>query len=313
MRLKRWALLLFLMVLAAVSCTQESARKPVGGAAVTGGGSAGTVDFAEIVSPGFRSDQPLTVHFTTKQNIQRIEAFRYTWYVNGSPASGITGNVLDPKDFRRGDAVQVEVTPSDGATMGTPFRSESVTIKNSPPVMTSVGLRPIPAFAGDTITVSAEASDVDGDAVSYSYQWLVNDKKVPGGEQGTFPTAGLKKKDTITAIVTPFDGTDRGQEMYTNSLALSDRVPDITSTPPSGLQDGVFVYQVIAKDPDGDPVTYALDNAPTGMTIDGSSGMIRWTPTGTPGERQSLSVKISVSDNDGGVAFQEFTLNIELK
>jgi hypothetical protein len=74
----------------------------------------------------------------------------------------------------------------------------------------------------------------------------------------------------------------------------------------------MYVYQVTAKDPDGDPLTYRLDRFPKGMTIDGSSGLIRWEPekgqmfTG----RNEVVVSVTVDDGDGGTDTQEFTLII---
>jgi len=39
-----------------------------------------------------------------------------------------------------------------------------------------------------------------------------------------------------------------------------------------------FVYDVDATDPDGDALTFSLVAAPSGMTIDPASGLVRWTP-----------------------------------
>ena len=94
-------------------------------------------------------------------------------------------------------------------------------------------------------------------------------------------------------------------------LTLSNRNPDITSQPPSGLQNGTYVYQVVAQDLDGDALVYSLVTAPSGMTIDRNSGLVSWQPPA--GEKQQLSVKLSADDGDGGVAFQEFTINLEMR
>jgi hypothetical protein len=141
---------------------------------------------------------------------------------------------------------------------------------------------------------------------------MVNNSSVPDGVNGSFPTTGLKKKDSIAAVVTPFDGEDKGQPMTSGFIVLSNRTPDITSAPPSGLQNGVYVYQVRAVDPDGDQFTYALVSGPQGMTIDRSSGLLQWQPPAVTG-RQEMSVKIAVEDAEGAIAYQEFNMNLDLR
>jgi hypothetical protein len=225
---------------------------------------------------------------------------------------GVTGNFLEPQNFKKGSKVEAEIIPTDGKRTGAPFRAKPVIVKNTLPTVTSAALRPVPAFVGDMLSVDAAGGDRDNDTVTFEVQWMVNNANVSGNEKGQLDTSGLKKKDRITAMVTPFDGEDRGQTQPTNYLMLSNRNPDILSQPPSALQDGIYVYQVVAKDQDGDPLTYGLVTAPSGMTIDRNSGLIRWQPP--VGEKQQqLSVKISVDDGDGGMAYQEFTINLEMR
>ena len=299
--------ILAILVLAA-GCSRESRTTVSGGA----GAPLPTVNYAEIMSNGFLSERPLNVQFNTKEGVTQIDMFRIKWYVDGNYIDSVTGNVLDPQYFRKGSRVEVEIVPADGQRLGSPFRSKAVIIKNTPPVMTSANLQPVPAYAGDTITAVPVSNDRDGDTVQYSYQWLVNNSPVEGGANGTLPTTGLKVKDTIAVTITPNDGEEKGQPMTTGSLALSGRAPEITSVPPSGLQDGVYIYQVVAKDPEGGPLSYSIVSGPPGMSIDGN-GLIRWQPpTGMTG-RQEITTKISVKDDEGSEAFQEFSLNIELR
>ena len=59
-------------------------------------------------------------------------------------------------------------------------------------------------------------------------------------------------------------------------------------------------------------VTFSLVTAPAGMTIDKNTGLIRWQPPlGEP--RQQLSAKIAVADGDGGVMYQEISVDLEMK
>ena len=302
-----------LLLMLVPGCPRDSSKTAApGGQAEQAGGPLPTVNYAEIMSNGFLSDRPLNIQFATVEGMTQVERFRFAWYVDGIPVDTVTTNVLEPQYFRKGSRVEADIIPMDGQQQGKPFRTKAVTIKNAPPVMTAAALRPAPAFVGDTITAAPEATDRDGDAVQYQYQWMVNNSSVPGGATGSFPTTGLKKKDAIAAVVTPFDGEDKGQPMTSGFLVLSNRTPDITSAPPSGLQSGVYVYQVRAVDPDGDQLSYALVSGPQGMTIDRSSGLLQWQPPAVTG-RQEMSVKIAVEDAEGAIAYQEFNMNLDLR
>jgi RHS repeat-associated protein len=67
-----------------------------------------------------------------------------------------------------------------------------------------------------------------------------------------------------------------------------------------------YFYQVQATDADGDTLTYSLLSAPTGATIDSTTGKLTWTPP-TTGE---YAFKAKVEDGKGGQDIQEFTLNV---
>jgi len=71
--------------------------------------------------------------------------------------------------------------------------------------------------------------------------------------------------------------------------------PQITSTPVTSATVGeAYTYDVAATDPDGDTLTYSLLAAPTGMTINSSTGLINWIPTAAG----SFGVTVKVSDGE---------------
>src|SRR5262249_41776658 len=68
-----------------------------------------------------------------------------------------------------------------------------------------------------------------------------------------------------------------------------------------------FQCQVDATDPDGQPLTFTLLTAPTGMTIT-SAGLIQWTPTAA--QVGSQPVTVQVQDTGGLSATQPFTVTV---
>jgi len=86
---------------------------------------------------------------------------------------------------------------------------------------------------------------------------------------------------------------------------MGNNPPRIVSNPPSQVFPGEgFTYDVEATDPDGDELTYALLQAPTGMTMDGRSGRIVWTPI--PGPADARTVVVQVRDVLGAADIQAF-------
>src|SRR5205823_6971396 len=62
--------------------------------------------------------------------------------------------------------------------------------------------------------------------------------------------------------------------------------PVFSSIPPNAAAVGqAFAYQAAASDLDGDSLSYLLVRAPTGMTVDSTTGLVTWTPTAaSPGQ-----------------------------
>jgi hypothetical protein len=131
-------------------------------------------------------------------------------------------------------------------------------------------------------------------------------------ESNTFDTKGLRKKDMVFAVVTSTDRQLEGKPVDSEIVVLANSGPQITSTPPTDLADGVYLYQVAAKDPDGDKLTYSLLKSPQGMTINPSTGLIRWEPPKEVQAKTDIPINVSVDDGDGGKVSQEYSLTLEM-
>jgi len=64
-----------------------------------------------------------------------------------------------------------------------------------------------------------------------------------------------------------------------------------------------FNYQVQANDPENDTLTFSLSNEPIGMSINSSTGLIKWIPTNT------ITKTVTVSVNDG---FNTSSVNFQI-
>ena len=87
------------------------------------------------------------------------------------------------------------------------------------------------------------------------------------------------------------------------------QAPAITSMPPLAATVGAFYrYDLRGSDPDGDPLIWSLDQAPSGMSIDSQSGTIVWTPTAD--QLGTQYVVVSIVDGQGGSATQSYSISV---
>jgi RHS repeat-associated protein len=92
------------------------------------------------------------------------------------------------------------------------------------------------------------------------------------------------------------------------AATVSNEPPRIVSTPVVTATRGVpYSYDLRGLDPDGDPLVWSFDAAPTGMSIDALLGTIRWTPAND--QVGPADVTVRVTDAQGGRATQSFTIN----
>ncbi len=176
-------------------------------------------------------------------------------------------------------------------------------VPNHAPVIVSAPI--VSAIAGDLYLYQFSATDADGDTMIYSVEigpsgmaidvdsglvsWLPGDTQV-GDHQ-------VKLKAT--------DGKKEVFQDYTLNVSLppQNHAPIIISDPVTvATLNDLYNYDVEATDQENDGLAYSLLDAPIGMTIGSTSGLIAWTPgVGTVGNHW-----ISVEVNDGETSDYQF-------
>ncbi|MCC6953469.1 MAG: putative Ig domain-containing protein, partial [Deltaproteobacteria bacterium] len=152
-------------------------------------------------------------------------------------------------------------------------------------------------------------------------------RKIPGGlyspivvnyqtSDGSFFDTSVEPGTTYVYLVKWKDGvgteSDASNEAsatpYAAECGTVTRAPAIVSPPLARATEGeLYQYAVQAKDDDqGDELRFALPEAPTGMSIDTLTGVIRWTPT--PAARGATQVTVVVTDLLGHVALQRYRI-----
>ena len=90
--------------------------------------------------------------------------YSYKWEKNGIVLDQEGSESLARGRFKRGDTIAVTVIPHDGETLGTPKKSEPITITNSPPIILS---SPPNKTDGNIYTYQVAANDPDNDPVIF--------------------------------------------------------------------------------------------------------------------------------------------------
>ncbi|MFN7889311.1 MAG: putative Ig domain-containing protein, partial [Pirellula sp.] len=122
------------------------------------------------------------------------------------------------------------------------------------------------------------------------------------GEQQTFPGIPYRPFDLNTDV---FPG-DFGSRSIDPSESTRFTTPPVTTA----ITPGLYRYQSFAQSPSGKQMTYALAVGPQGMSIDPSSGLVRWNPIAS--NRGDNEVILKATDADGKMTLQRYTINVEV-
>lgn len=104
--------------------------------------------------------------------------FNYRWERNGVPLPEENTDVLEKGKFKKGDSIVVIVTPDDREILGSPKKSESVVISNSPPLIFS---SPPTSSQGNSFSYRVQAQDPDGDVITFALRKAPKGMEIDNG------------------------------------------------------------------------------------------------------------------------------------
>ena len=231
----------------------------------------------------------------------------YLWSVDGENIANHGAMLEIPAKTRRGATLELRVTASDGHLDSEAFMVSTV-VGNRAPRISGLVIQPASHItASGPITAVATGSDPDGDALSFTYTWSVNDETAD--ERGpVFPGDQLKRGDVLRVSVVASDEQSESEPLASPPIEVMNAAPVIRSQPVLASTDETFRYHVVAEDADGDRLRYGLSSGPEGMTVLAMSGDVDWTPREKQGG--SHPVEIWVEDAQGARVTQRFELSI---
>ena len=159
-------------------------------------------------------------------------------------------------------------------------------------------------------TITLEAADGDADTLTYT----INTTSTLGAAVLTdaqvdyTPPANSVGVDSFTFVANDGSGDSESATVSITITAVND-APVISFIPPlTGQENTPYTADVNASDVEGDLLMFSLITAPTGMTIDGSTGVINWLPGfDQAGDRV---VTVAVTDALGASDTFSFTIAV---
>ncbi len=146
---------------------------------------------------------------------------------------------------------------------------------NQPPTVVAVSLGEGPWYTDDRLTaVPQGAEDPDGDPVSFSYQWYVNDIPVVGAVDDSLSGASFNAFDSVFVQVTPSDGAAEGDPVNSGPIVIANTPPSFSKlmigAGPYRSDLPLTVYPGGWQDPDGDGEEYRFAWYVNGTRITGA-------------------------------------------
>ncbi len=179
------------------------------------------------------------------------------------------------------------------------------------PKIVDLRLSPARFTAGVDIVLEAVTSALEGQSVELRYTWFINDEPFVFSTGDTLPGDAFARGDRIAVEVLPVVDGEEGYVFRSDDIVVPNAVPQITSDPSSGtIANETYSFKVAAEDADGDVLSYALQEAPSGMAVDNSSGVVVWDIRSV--EPGTYHFTIAADDSHGGIATQRVQISLEI-
>jgi hypothetical protein len=219
-----------------------------------------------------------------------------------------SGRLILSPDFSDAGSVTVTLTATDA---GTPPLSTSQTIGltvinvNRPPPFD-----PLPSQTvdeGQTLTILVIAIDPDGDALTLTASGLPTFASFTDTGNGTGRVILMPASSDAGSVTVSFTATDAGTPVLSTSRALA---ITITNPPPvltnpgnqSHAEGEAIGLQMVATDPDRDPLTFSATGLPTELSIDAATGRITGTIARGAAAGSPYSSVVTVTDGTDSVS-----------
>lgn len=185
--------------------------------------------------------------------------YSYVWLRNGEVMKGMESNQIPAAETAKGDLWTVQLTPNDGDDDGETVEA-TVSVGNALPIATAVTIEPVLVREDTVIEAFPEGSDEDGDPLTWTFTWYVNDEALPGESGATLDGASFDKGDRIVVEAVPNDGLADGEGVRSAPVRVRNSAPTLggAAIDPSEAYEASTLACLGSgfNDIDGDPEGY---------------------------------------------------------
>ena len=224
---------------------------------------------------------------------------------NVGPTGMITIEVSDSKAITQLPAFQIQVS-SNTTAPPPPAANEAPTIAGTPATTATVG---------QTYTFAPVGDDANDDTLTFTVQnkpsWLTFTPST--GRLSGMPTSA-DVATTSGIVITVSDGQASAAlpafNLQVSAAAPVNRAPTITGTPRTTVTAGSsYAFSPVGGDPDGNTLTYSIQNKPTWASFSATTGRLSGTPTAA-NVGTSARITITVTDGTATASLASFTIQV---
>jgi hypothetical protein len=239
------------------------------------------------------------------------------WATFNKNTGALTGTPTE-SNVGMSDTITIEVSDSKAIAQLPPFRIQVSSQAQSPPpanvAPTISGTAGITATVGRVYTFQPVGTDANGDTLTYSVanrpNWLTFTAST-GRLSGTPTSTDVGSTGNI--VVTVSDGSLTASMTFSiavQSSGTANRAPTITGSPITSVTAGsAYNFSPVGSDPDGNSLTYSIQNQPSWANFSASTGRLSGTPTAAS-VGTSARITISVSDGSLTATLPSFTIQV---
>ena len=264
-------------------------------------GNAVNVGQAYSFTPTANDAEGDTLVFTIQNPPSWAQFDSATGALTGTPQAGNTGSYPG-----------IVITVDDGNLSASlsPFSITVVTAPNMPPEIS--GTPAAAVTTGDNYAFTPAASDPDGDMLTFAVQnmpgWATFNNQTgalsgtpAAGDEGVYQGIAISVSDATASASLP---------AFSLTVNPANVMPMISGTPAVSVVAGSsYSFTPTASDPNGDTLTFTVQNLPDWATFDASSGQIAGTPQMSDVGPWN-GIEISVSDGVFSAALPTFTITV---
>ena len=206
-------------------------------------------------------------------------------------------------NYSSAGSYDVTFSVSDGGAVDSEIVTVVVANVNQVPVLGSIGTKSV--AEGSALTFTLNASDSDGDNLTYSASDLPSGATFDAAAKTFSWTPAYAETENTRIYPVTFsvtDGRATDSETVTINVTNVNRAPVLDSIGAQHvLANNVFSLSVSATDPDNNTLSYSVADLPSGATFDVSTQAFIWAPT----VEQVGTYQVVFSVSDGSLSASE--------